>query len=28
VLTDKALHLWPYSTGPRFSIGIGMYHGF
>jgi len=28
VLTEQALHLWPYSTGPRFSIGIGMYHGF
>lgn len=28
VLTEKALHLWPYATGPRFSIGIGMYHGF
>lgn len=25
---EKALHLWPPYMGPRFSIGIGVSHGF
>lgn len=28
VLTAKELHLWSPHSGPRFSIGVGMYRGF
>jgi outer membrane lipoprotein len=28
VIRAKDLHLWPPPSGPRFSIGIGLYHGF
>ena len=28
VLTAKQVHLWSPYTGPRFSIGIGVYRGF
>jgi len=28
VLMAKSLHLWSPYTGPRFSIGVGVYRGF
>jgi outer membrane lipoprotein len=28
VLTAKQVHLWSPTTGPRFSIGVGVYRGF
>lgn len=28
VLTAKDLHLWSPYSGPRFSIGVGVYRGF
>ena len=28
VLTAKGLHLWSPYSGPRFSIGVGVYRGF
>ncbi len=28
VLNAKDVHLWSPNGGPRFSVGIGVYHGF
>jgi outer membrane lipoprotein len=28
VLSARSLHLWSYYSGPSFSFGIGVYHGF
>jgi len=28
LLKAKDIHLWPLDGGPRFSIGVGIYHGY